>query len=90
MNVLSWREAMSRADYSGAPFVARDLRGVPVTLTPYFQLRTVSGAMQAALGLPEDCVALRAGDGRRVERLAAGRYTLGGDTALTSSDPNAV
>jgi hypothetical protein len=81
---------MSRADYSGAPFVARDSRGTRLTLTPFYRLRTVAGAMQAALGLPEDCVGLRAEDGRGVERLAPKSYTIGSGSLLTSSDPGAV
>jgi hypothetical protein len=90
MNIPRRRETMLRADYSGAPFVARDSRGTPLTVTPFYQLRTVAGAMQAALGLPQDCVGLRADDGRMVERLGFGSYTIGRGDLLTSSDPNAV
>ena len=77
-------------DYKGKSFVARDARGSPLTVTPYFRLRTVAGAMQATLGLAEDCVGLRTEDGRRVERKGRGLYALDGGETLVSSEPGAV
>ena len=81
---------MGRPDYAGRPFVALRPDGAPLTLTPYFRLRTVAGAMQAPLGLPRDCVGLWAEGGGPAERLGPGHYRLHGGERLRSSDPDAV
>ena len=76
-------------DYAGRSFEAFDADGRPTRLTPLYRLRTIAGAMQAALCLPEDLVGLRTDDGRRVERLGPGRYALPGGPPLTAPAPDA-
>lgn len=98
-----WRRAFGEAgaslpdeEYEGPRFTAHDPMGHEYVLTPVYRCRTDGAGHRSGGGYEAgDLVALVSRTGCRVRRDGPGRYALldsraGGETWLTSRDPNAV
>ncbi|HEX6985291.1 MAG TPA: hypothetical protein VF170_07935 [Planctomycetaceae bacterium] len=83
---------MSRYDYEGVPFRARDADGQEYVLTPLYRLKATAAGWEKDRA-PEYCVGLRTEIWQWVTREGAGRYRITDTdppTVLTSDDPEAV
>jgi hypothetical protein len=79
-------------DFEGPPFPARDQARWRYTLIPMYRLKPTPEGWERDRS-PEYLVGLRTEGGKRVERLAKGRYRLAGKgpaVLLTSDHPDAV
>lgn len=79
-------------DYEGPAFPARDSAGWRYTLIPMYRLKPTRHGWERDTS-PEYLAGLRTEHGKRVERVAHGRYRVVGSdpsAVLTSDHPDAV
>ena len=79
-------------DYEGPAFTARDAAGWRYTLIPMYRLKPTRRGWERDIS-PEYLAGLRTERGKRVERIAKGKYRIAGaapSAVLTSDHPDAV